>query len=100
AHSALIELVTLSLHDALPISTMSMNDANQLSFFSQRHQPALAVPGQSIQSIVPSYAGGVASYSGTDIATGVMAGTGVLVAEALRSEEHTSELQSRANLVC
>src|SRR5438093_7019488 len=60
------ELYTLSLHDALPISTFS------LSFFMKRRSLPLG-------RCSPRYCSG---------------------ASVMRSEEHTSELQSLTNLVC
>src|SRR5690606_41224154 len=84
----------LSLHDALPI-------------FADRHQRAeSAVPTLGAQVPV-----GTARRShrrtqamAADVAAGRGSGSRSVVASrsqlALRSEEHTSELQSRENLVC
>src|SRR6266699_7145545 len=62
--TATTEIYTLSLHDALPISTLYASPENKSSDLFCAFQPKRAT--------VPS----------------------------LRSEEHTSELQSRPHLVC
>src|SRR5438477_4948118 len=71
------QIYTLSLHDALPISVES---------------PAHAVFQlmQQIQHRVPRH--------NTDHMVGIMTRDPML--DLLRSEEHTSELQSHVNLVC
>src|SRR5205823_14500951 len=71
------EIYTLSLHDALPISL-------------PRDGGGVAQP-----------AGGLA-HRGDDLAPGVRRGIGRVEGAqgAIRSEEHTSELQSLAYLVC
>src|SRR5690606_41568368 len=75
------EIYTLSLHDALPIfMALIAHDTKKdaLTAFCQRNRQALE--GWQL------------------VATGT---TGKRIAEATgRSEEHTSELQSRENLVC
>src|SRR5690606_40783765 len=80
------QIYTLSLHDALPISL-------QL--------------GQEVQAVVrPVIAqGGEDGLQhghelGSDPGNGAVARFGVLPEIRGRSEEHTSELQSRENLVC
>src|SRR5690606_41711334 len=70
---ATTEIYTLSLHDALPISP---RDAGQ-------------PPGRG-----PGCADGHARQPPGDASAGRAPGSGT------RSEEHTSELQSRENLVC
>src|SRR5690625_5290891 len=54
-------------------------------------------PEHSITIVVPYPAGGAADHSGRAIARGLEKELGQTV---LRSEEHTSELQSRGHLVC
>src|SRR2546427_12928990 len=72
--TATTEIYTLSLHDALPIS------------------------------VVPKFSHGFGhGLIGGDHRPSIPAGPQVLArvkAEAARSEEHTSELQSQSNLVC
>src|SRR2546429_5509689 len=68
--TATTEIYTLSLHDALPISDSTESKLDQL-----REQLALLT-----------------------LALDRLLGTGVL--GLVRSEEHTSELQSRLHLVC
>src|SRR5690606_41430523 len=65
------EIYTLSLHDALPISDVLMLQKSQIS---------------------------AAPQFGTAFATEYLTGIGTV--RYSRSEEHTSELQSRENLVC
>src|SRR5690606_39401883 len=69
---ATTEIYTLSLHDALPIS-------------SDRTRARAAAPS------------GAAASTGSAISGRATRSGG---GEAARSEEHTSELQSRENLVC
>src|SRR2546427_11974590 len=76
--TATTEIYTLSLHDALPISTLAM--------LSEQLADAVATAGAALVAVharprLPS--------------TGVHWKDGVV-----RSEEHTSELQSQSNLVC
>src|SRR2546429_5348604 len=70
--TATTEIYTLSLHDALPISTRSASGE------AARRAPTL--PAVCVQPEI------VANSSGRN--------------HAARSEEHTSELQSRLHLVC
>src|SRR5207302_7023379 len=78
-HSAHPELYTLSLHDALPISAVGAADHGLLSTTAHENIPArcLSEACPSRNSHWPP--------SGWN---------------TWRSEEHTSELQSRENLVC
>src|SRR5215208_8458528 len=65
--TATTEIYTLSLHDALPISKVTVSDITR---------------GQR------------------DLGLAVQGAYGMLVDDDARSEEHTSELQSRGHLVC
>src|SRR5207253_10942630 len=82
------EIYTLSLHDALPISIV----ASLLLVLSGCYNYALLTtpgpqPGTRIAAeLTDSGAATLASYLGPNVVT--------------RSEEHTSELQSRGHLVC
>src|SRR2546427_9632789 len=73
--TATTEIYTLSLHDALPISLVRIADKYGVS---------------EISTIIREGGGRMPRF----------AQLGSLAIEALRSEEHTSELQSQSNLVC
>src|SRR3712207_7432927 len=73
--TATTEIYTLSLHDALPISVVDLDEAGVRqvrALHGNERQPARARRGDA----------------------------GVIVGDRVRSEEHTSELQSRQYLVC
>src|SRR3712207_9044667 len=77
--TATTEIYTLSLHDALPIS------------------PAL-LPGEGLLFISPPF---FAVYSSHHLMRETsFSPTSRVAARRVRSEEHTSELQSRQYLVC
>src|SRR2546430_13443791 len=73
--TATTEIYTLSLHDALPIS------------------PSLKKRLLSRRSLLK-----VGGFVGLAAASGTLAW--LVESQVLRSEEHTSELQSQSNLVC
>src|SRR5690606_41263692 len=75
------ELYTLSLHDALPI----------LRLHRLGHLPSLVDVG----GVPPLYAVSLAGHTVASIILGTRR-----ICSYKRSEEHTSELQSRENLVC
>src|SRR5438105_12074160 len=74
--SASTEIYTLSLHDALPIY-----DSPALGYVVATHQSLSSRVGRSVWTYYWALAQGSA-------------------ADNRRSEEHTSELQSRVDLVC
>src|SRR5690606_40129254 len=78
---------TLSLHDALPISGNFFNNIVGLSFFKYLSGNPLAVAHVCFLYVI------------TQIQTDQL-GHQPIADVAIRSEEHTSELQSRENLVC
>ncbi|MEQ8616634.1 MAG: S8 family serine peptidase [Lacipirellulaceae bacterium] len=72
------------------IPVMSVDDSGNLSYYSQRHDRAIAAPGRSIYSTVPDYNGnnnGVTddfrAKSGTSMASPYVAGASILVREAM-----------------
>src|SRR3712207_8950401 len=82
--TATTEIYTLSLHDALPIYT-------ELGVMATVESTCEECEGRRFQAAVLDY-----TLGGRNIAE-VLA---MSVDEAERSEEHTSELQSRQYLVC
>src|SRR5688572_32098419 len=82
------EMYTLSLHDALPISTNRRRDSTKVA----RGGPELGeVDAGEAEGCGVVDAAKVRGHLGHQV-------VGERV--ALRSEEHTSELQSQSNLVC
>ncbi|MEM6798530.1 MAG: S8 family serine peptidase [Planctomycetota bacterium] len=72
------------------VPVMSMDDSGMLSYFSQRHQTAIAAPGRYITSSVADHSGnnnGIAddfgSMSGTSMAAPYVAGASTLIREAM-----------------
>src|SRR5690606_39667857 len=92
SRTATTEIYTLSLHDALPISTCSRSATCRRSTANKcRRMPTRAQPPRSARPPTPE----------AEQALGCRpwdAGLGAIF--SFRSEEHTSELQSRENLVC
>src|SRR5690606_40830191 len=83
------QIYTLSLHDALPIFDLRSGGLHRVEQFeaepgrpARQRQPAEHVVGQELRAAHQQILGEVERSS------------------AQRSEEHTSELQSRENLVC
>src|SRR5206468_12780155 len=87
------DIYTLSLHDALPISAYA--DA------ALRHDTERQVTGE-LQSIPQAYDGRVAGAvdATVQLVPAPCLGLRSDVRADARSEEHTSELQSRSDLVC
>src|SRR3712207_6874041 len=86
--TATTEIYTLSLHDALPICT-----ACSCSVPSARRSTS-GCSGAITKNVAPN------SVSGRVVNTGYSAPDPGSVNVTSRSEEHTSELQSRQYLVC
>src|SRR5439155_20476362 len=94
------DLPTLSLHDALPISlwrslqgpadapfAVSRRAPRQARMFNTPTQIAISVDERNRRSVL-------------ELTAGDRPGLLCDVGKVLRSEEHTSELQSRGHLVC
>src|SRR5262249_60731530 len=88
-HTAPSQIYTLSLHDALPILAL-------------KYHPITKIP--AIRSISRISKPGLRKYAGTANLPRVLNGLGIAILSTskgvMRSEEHTSELQSLTNLVC
>src|SRR5690606_42127027 len=84
ADSSTTAISTLSLHDALPISRFGRQSAGLVPVVVRvRERRAVAVALGLLDLVPCSFQARIAGHD-----------------EAPRSEEHTSELQSRENLVC
>src|SRR5207253_9703083 len=85
---------TLSLHDALPIlfigNTATPMQAAMHEMEGRPYEPARFIQADDVAEMVISALSVAPSAEVTDIH----------IRPALRSEEHTSELQSRGHLVC
>src|SRR5690349_22105960 len=92
--TATTEIYTLSLHDALPIfmNTIEARDgiSTGISAHDRSHTIQVAVSTKDRHDVLHS--GHVQPLKARD--------GGVLMRAVQRSEEHTSELQSRRDLVC
>src|SRR5690606_41785957 len=93
-HSATTSIDTLSLHDALPIWVSSRNE-----LVNYRHEPgnATSLSDNFIRAVCQDDLGGfwIGTFRGLDYLN-----PETKEFKSFRSEEHTSELQSRENLVC
>src|SRR3712207_7013411 len=84
---ATTEIYTLSLHDALPIYLQAFVVEILITFILVFVVMAVATDERAPAAIAP-------------IVVGFALAVGVFIAGPVRSEEHTSELQSRQYLVC
>src|SRR5690606_41259341 len=85
------QIYTLSLHDALPIFGLHAELLGQVH--GERfdlHAQVSPLHGAAVLQLIDNPLGQVDRHGKSN----------ALVAAAVRSEEHTSELQSRENLVC
>src|SRR5699024_12678207 len=78
-------------HDALPIWKIAMRPAVELSYLPKEQQQAL-FDTMELEDCTPSHAQAIKMRK--------FAEAGKLNEDVIRSEEHTSELQSRFDLVC
>src|SRR5207253_7698748 len=83
------ELYTLSLHDALPISNRQFVRRRILAVWARNscHRRSIALVSKPART-------------NSSIAVALCAGARLVNWRNCRSEEHTSELQSRGHLVC
>src|SRR5205085_12367722 len=93
-HPASTELYSLSLHDALPILAGVLERGLALAG-EKLAGPALDVGCSVGRSTFELAQRGAAPVLGVDLNFSMLQ-----VAAGVRSEEHTSELQSQSNLVC
>src|SRR5206468_4388751 len=93
-------IFTLSLHDALPIYTKSVNAAYNKAVNDQRmSQSIIDTTAQQIALDVRNALTQVGVYRSRIDTAKTVREIAQKVLDA-RSEEHTSELQSRSDLVC
>src|SRR5207253_10316210 len=91
------EIYTLSLHDALPISALKLS----VPMYSTRFEFGTSASTQ-ITGIPSATALSISAWksSGRAAETQIPVGCCSTIWRNIRSEEHTSELQSRGHLVC
>src|SRR5690606_41739408 len=94
-HPATTQTYTLSLHDALPISILMASTTRQLGgsgirIFNQDYESPL------LRDLYRRDGPGKVTVKSNPFDIGYI----LVLDEKNRSEEHTSELQSRENLVC
>src|SRR5690606_41283106 len=94
----LTSLCSLSLHDALPIYAGSI-DFYYWSRLKRYYLEGglLAAP---VVATLDNVTDEILDYSGNPLMLGIGSRRGMVIGHVQRSEEHTSELQSRENLVC
>src|SRR5206468_11804326 len=95
-HTSTSELYSLSLHDALPISRRAGDGLIGTHHVLQ----AIFDDTQSLAALVLTALGVTVQAVADKIAEIGVAGTTDADNADTRSEEHTSELQSRSDLVC
>src|SRR5205807_8609890 len=97
------DISLLSLHDALPISSNlyfpAVASALSIPPWSDELQEQLGIYWDPIIQVDPAQRGQFIATLAQSVLGDVLRALG-LTAESLRSEEHTSELQSPCNLVC
>src|SRR5206468_5176467 len=99
SHTAATQIYTLSLHDALPIFTPDDSGNPTVNFHGERRSNATHASTTDPQALL--YRKGARReaklcYQGHVL----MENRHGLAVDGCRSEEHTSELQSRSDLVC
>src|SRR5690606_40604265 len=97
-HAAASDIYPLSLHDALPILGWRAYILN--SFCREEAGGAMKTVRLTAAQALVRYLANQMTPDGETFIAGVWAIFGHGNVAGLRSEEHTSELQSRENLVC
>src|SRR5690606_40949515 len=92
-HPATTDLYTLSLHDALPIYVSGAKQAT-LDYYTTYNEYTENPYSETRYEAAPNGRVTEEGAPGYDWSISIFEGYGI------RSEEHTSELQSRENLVC
>src|SRR5690606_41729503 len=90
--TATTEIYTLSLHDALPIF-FGYSPIRTPVIYSNGYVPAVGTGNQTNPWVVATQTGFNENWTNN-------IQTNINIEQNFRSEEHTSELQSRENLVC
>src|SRR5690606_41130855 len=99
AKSARAGCAPLSLHDALPISAASLSAFRLASPFS-KSLPTITSMSMKMHITFEMKVCSPSIVQFTRVASPAGARSNRIVLVEARSEEHTSELQSRENLVC
>src|SRR5690606_41695825 len=94
-------IVTLSLHDALPIFVVLLGGLPPPPGADAAERSAGLCPlGADLLGSGDGFSDSPARLGAVAALGGARVGRAVLRQRVVRSEEHTSELQSRENLVC
>src|SRR5699024_12751893 len=92
------EIYTLALHDALPISDLRLSD-DMIEFLKSRLVDNALLCELATHPDFPRLMADLEIYV-NGIAAKQVQGANAIVDAVSRSEEHTSELQSRFDIVC
>src|SRR5690606_41310364 len=95
-HPATTDIYTLSLHDALPIST-DQPLAGRLKVILDNIREIVQTTNPTVSALEKVF---VNTNPASTLLLGQARGAAMCALADSRSEEHTSELQSRENLVC
>src|SRR5207253_10807798 len=90
-------IYTLSLHDALPISLQNRTLTVDISHIEKALPDCISETAQTIRE---KHHKATISPRAGNIYKEVLLAAALTQVDELRSEEHTSELQSRGHLVC
>src|SRR5690606_41790428 len=97
--TATSNLSSMSLHDALPIYSLKKTDENSLPGI--KTEMIYDASGRVVASRIDNENWNCTNYDDRGrVQSKVIASNNSKTGKTVRSEEHTSELQSRENLVC